>query len=130
MPEMNGVGLATALKQQQYPSSGASGPMRNETQYNRQLENLDRAREADKKKARAAATGTEEAGSGRRVVGGRTFEKKQGVWYDVAYSGRPTINVQRGTAEFSRLDGGLRSIANSLSGTIVVVWGAKAYRIQ
>jgi hypothetical protein len=118
------------LKQEQYKGNAAqSGPMRNnESQYNRQYDNLQRSREADKKVARAAA---EEGGSaGRKVVGGRTFERKQGVWYDTAYAGRPTINVARGTAEFNRLDGGLRSIANSLSGTIVVVWGAKAYRIQ
>lgn len=117
------------LKQEQYKGNAAqSGPMRsNESQYNRQLENLERRREAEKKVARGAA---EEGGSGRKVVGGRTFERKQGVWYDTAYAGRPTINVARGTAEFNRLDAGLRSIANSLPGTIVVVWGAKAYRIQ
>ena len=63
-------------------------------------------------------------------MSGKTFERKQGVWYDTTYQGRPTINVQRGTAEYNRLDGGLRSIANSLGGTVVIVWGAKAYRIQ
>ncbi len=102
-----------------------SGPMRNsENQYNRQLENLDR-RAAAKRSAR-----DEEESSGRRVVSGKTFERKQGVWYDTTYQGRPTINVRRGSDEYNRLDGGLRSIANSLGGTVVVVWGAKAYRIQ
>ena len=104
-----------------------SGPMRNsENQYNRQLENLDRRAAA--KKAQAARD--EESSTGRRVVAGKTFERKQGVWYDVTYQGRPTINVRRGTDEFNRLDLGLRSIANSLSGTVVIVWGAKAYRVQ
>ena len=103
-----------------------SGPSRNSEQnYYRQLENLDKRDQARKR----AAT-EDEAPAGRRVVGGRTFERKQGVWYDIAYQSRPTINVRRGSEEFNRLDGGLRSIANSLSGTIVVVWGAKAYRIQ
>lgn len=102
-----------------------SGPMRNsENQYNRQLENLDR-RAAAKRSAR-----DEEESSGRRVVSGKTFERKQGVWYDTTYQGRPTINVRRGSDEYNRLDVGLRSIANSLGGTVVVVWGAKAYRIQ
>src|SRR5687768_7103682 len=113
----------------QFPdTSSQSGPMRNnESQYNRQLENMDAARAKDKKRSlreEEAPTG------GRKVVGGRTFERKQGVWYDTSYQSRPTINIRRGSAEFSKLDGGLRSIANSLSGTIVVVWGAKAYRIQ
>jgi hypothetical protein len=118
------------MKQKQAPGSGQaqSGPMRNnENAYNRQLENLDRRRDADKKVARNAA---EESASGRKVILGRTFERKDGVWYDTAYAGRPTINVRRGTAEFLKLPSGIRTIANSLSGTIVVVWGAKAYRIQ
>lgn len=109
---------------QQYSMPSQSGPMRNnESQYNRQLENMDR-----RAAARAAAP-RDEDGS-RRTVGGRTFERKQSVWYDVTYQGRPTINVRRGSSEFNKLDGGLRSIANQLSGTIVVVWGAKAYRIN
>ena len=115
-----------AMLQKQQPGIAAqSGPMRNnENRYNRQLENMD-SRAAAKKSAKS-----EEESSGRRVVGGRTFERKQSVWYDTAYQGRPTINVRRGSDEFNRLDAGLRSIANNLSGTIVVVWGAKAYRIQ
>lgn len=109
-------------------SQAQSGPMRNnESQYNRQLENLDaRARAAAKKSVKR----DEESPSGRRTVGGKTFEGKQGVWYDTTFQGRPTINVRRGTDEFNKLDSGLRSIANSLSGTVVIVWGAKAYRIQ
>lgn len=116
------------MKQQQGYSNNAqtqSGPMRNnERQYNQQLENMDRRAAAVKKER------DEEASSGRRVVGGRTFERKQNVWYDKKYQSHPTINVRRGSDEFKRLDAGLRSIADQLSGTIVVVWGAKAYRIQ
>lgn len=65
-----------------------------------------------------------------RKIGGKTFELKQGAWYDSTYSGHPTKNVQRGTDEFRKLDSGLRNIANSISGTVVVVWKGKAYRIQ
>jgi hypothetical protein len=106
-----------------------SGPMRaNESQYNRQLEKMDARRVAAAKKI--ATHDEEESASGKRSVGGKTFERKQGVWYDVAYQGRPTINVRRGSEEFNKLDAGLKSIANSLSGTAVIVWGAKAYRVQ
>ena len=139
--EDKGAGLLEAAKpsndlslmsQTQLPRGAAgpnkqSGPSRNnQEQYNRQLENLDRraaARKVDKSLE-------ESSSGGKRVVSGKTFERKQGVWYDTTYQGRPTINVRRGSAEFNRLDGGLRSIANSLSGTAVIVWGAKAYRIQ
>ena len=116
-----------ALLKQQAGQNVQSGPMnRNERQYNRKLENMDAANA--KRAQRSAADG--DAAGGRKVVSGRTFERKDGVWYDTTYQGHPTINVRRGSDEFKRLDAGLRSIANSLSGTIVVVWGAKAYRIQ
>ena len=116
-----------ALLKQQAGQNVQSGPMnRNDRQYNRQLENMD---SANAKRAQRSATDGDAAG-GRKVVSGRTFERKQGVWYDTSYQGHPTINVRRGSAEFNRLDAGLRTIANSMSGTIVVVWGAKAYRIQ
>jgi hypothetical protein len=65
-----------------------------------------------------------------RKVGGRTFENKIGAWYDRKYTGQATINVRRGTDEFTNLDKGLRNIANELDGVVVVVWKSKAYRIQ
>ena len=66
----------------------------------------------------------------KRTVSGKTFENREGAWYDSAYHGQATINVRRGTDEYKKLDGGLRNIANTLGGTVVVVWKEKAYRIQ
>lgn len=63
-------------------------------------------------------------------VGGKTFKRENNVWYDSAYRGQPTANVTRGTNEYKKLDAGLRGIAENLGGTVVVVWKAKAYRIQ
>jgi len=63
-------------------------------------------------------------------VGGRSFNNRDGAWYDTGYHGQSTINIGRGTEEFKKLDGGLRSIANNLGGVVVVVWKGKAYRIQ
>jgi hypothetical protein len=71
-----------------------------------------------------------ESSSGRRQVSGKNFNRRDGVWYDAAYSGQATTDVRRGSSEYKKLDSGLRSIANSLSGTVVVVWKSKAYRIQ
>jgi hypothetical protein len=65
-----------------------------------------------------------------RTVKGRTFEYRNGGWYDRDYTGGATTNVHRGTEEFKKLDDGLRSIAGKLDGTIVVVWKGKAYKIQ
>lgn len=65
-----------------------------------------------------------------RIVAGKSFTRRDGAWYDSSYRGQSTINVRRGTTQFTSLDGGLRSIANSLSGVVVVMWQGKAYRIQ
>ena len=65
-----------------------------------------------------------------RVVGGKTFANRDGAWYDSAYSGKATTNIRRGTNEYKKLDSGLRNIADTLGGTVVVMWKAKAYRIQ
>ncbi|CAN5343751.1 hypothetical protein BH10ACI3_BH10ACI3_20720 [soil metagenome] len=66
----------------------------------------------------------------KRKVGGKTFENRNGAWYDSTYHGQATTNYRRGTDDYKKLDGGLRSIADKLGGTVVVVWREKAYRIQ
>ena len=68
--------------------------------------------------------------SSRKQVSGRTFELRQGAWYDTSYRGQSTINVRRNTETYRKLDRGLRGIAESLIGTVVTVWNGKAYRIQ
>ena len=68
--------------------------------------------------------------SAGKTVGGKTFENRNGAWYDLAYHGHATIDVRRGTDAYKKLDGGLRKIADSIGGTVVVVWKSKAYRIQ
>lgn len=65
-----------------------------------------------------------------RSVGGRSFNNRDGVWYDSAYKSQATLNFRRGTAEYKKLESGLRSIADNLGGTVVLVWKSKAYRIQ
>ena len=65
-----------------------------------------------------------------RVVAGKTFNNRNGAWYDSAYRGQATTNYRRGTDDYKKLDRGLRNIADSLGGTVVVVWKEKAYRIQ
>ena len=65
-----------------------------------------------------------------RAVSGKNFTRSGGVWYDSAYNGQTTTNISRGSNEYRKLDSGLRSIAENLSGTIVIVWKSKAFRIQ
>ncbi len=68
--------------------------------------------------------------SSGRQISGKTFNQRDGVWYDSAYRSQPTTNVRRGTNEYQKLDSGLRSIGNQLGGVVVVVWKTKAYRIE
>ena len=65
-----------------------------------------------------------------RSVNGKTFDRRDGVWYDIAYRNQATTNVKRGTDTYKKLDSGLRSIADNLGGTVVVIWKDKAYRIN
>ena len=66
----------------------------------------------------------------KRLVGGKTFENKNGAWYDSAYRGQATSNYRRGTDEYKKLDSGLSNIADTVGGTVVLVWKGKAYRVQ
>jgi hypothetical protein len=88
----------------------------------------ERIKDSDEKEKKLSAFGS--AASGRRVVNGKNFSRVGSVWYDDAYQGQQTKDVRRGTNEYKKLDSGLRSIADTLSGTVVVVWRDGAYRIQ
>ncbi|MDQ2975997.1 MAG: hypothetical protein M3R69_11390 [Acidobacteriota bacterium] len=69
-----------------------------------------------------------------RTVSGRTFRRQGNAWIDTAYgSSRAIINVARGSEQFRALtadEPGIRSIADQLAGTVIVVWKGRAYRIQ
>lgn len=69
-----------------------------------------------------------------RSVSGRHFTRANNVWVDDAYEdGQATVKVSRSSEQFRALvadESGLRKIANELSGTVIVVWKNRAYRIQ
>ena len=69
-----------------------------------------------------------------RTVGGHRFTKRGKVWVDALYeSDSATTNVSRGSDQYRSLMGdepGLRTIADQLSGEIIVVWKGRAYRIK
>jgi hypothetical protein len=68
--------------------------------------------------------------SSTKTVAGKTFSNEKGVWTDSAYKGGSTTNVKRGTNDYKKLDSGLRSTADYLGGTVVIVWKGKNYKIQ
>lgn len=78
----------------------------------------------------AAEKKTESDAAPTRKISGKTFTQRNQVWYDSAYRGQKTTKIRRATGGYRKLDMGLRTIANKLKGTVVVVWKSKAYRIQ
>jgi hypothetical protein len=105
------------------PPPPTAGARRDEAPF----EMMDKDLKVARKRGQPGADGP---ASGRRQVNGKAFNRTGGVWYDSAYQGQPTRDVRRGTNEYRKLDAGLRSIAESLGGTVVVVWRDGAYRIQ
>ncbi len=98
-----------------------SSPAKKETKT--RTDESERERQMDSPK-------TADALAEKRQIGGKTFTRRNGVWYDSAYKGQSTTNVKRGTADYRSLDSQLRSITNRLEGTVILVWKQKGFRIQ
>ena len=73
---------------------------------------------------------TKDSSPETRRVSGKSFRKVDGGWTDTSYSGGQTTTVKRGSDDYRKLDSGLQNVGNSLSGTVIVVWGGKNYKIQ
>ena len=69
-----------------------------------------------------------------RSAGGRRFRKQNGVWVDTAYdSGSQIVNVARGSEQYRALiadEPTIKTIADELAGTVIVVWRGRTYRIR
>lgn len=65
-----------------------------------------------------------------RTIGGKNFRKRGGSWIDADYNGQSLANIARNSNEYKNLNAGLRSIADSLGGEVIIVWQGKAYRIR
>jgi hypothetical protein len=69
-----------------------------------------------------------------RTVVGIHFRREGNVWVDEEYeSSWATIKVTRGSDQFRALvadEPGIRTIAEQLSGVVIVIWKNRAYRIQ
>jgi hypothetical protein len=146
--EKKEVNLAAAEQENRKQDQNVAGNIYNQQQQNNQMSNLgkptpgpsrnaiqrdnrdyDDAKMRSRSESSAGARANESTG-GVRHAGGKTFELKQGAWYDTAYSGQKTKNIRRSSEDYRKLDGGLRNIAESIGGTVVVLWNGKAYRIQ
>jgi hypothetical protein len=72
----------------------------------------------------------ENSSTNSQSVGGKSFRNIKGVWTDSAYNGGSTKKIKRNSNDYKKLDSGLQNIGNSLSGTVIVVWNGKNYKIQ
>ncbi|HMM78980.1 MAG TPA: hypothetical protein PKC65_03045 [Pyrinomonadaceae bacterium] len=57
-----------------------------------------------------------------RSVSGKTFTRRDGIWYDSAYKGGKTTNRAKTCDTCGVLEPGLQNIVNALPGTVIVVW--------
>jgi len=69
-----------------------------------------------------------------RTIAGRRFRRQNSAWVDTAYdSSQSTTNVARGSDQYRALiadEPDIRTIAEQLSGQVIVVWKGRAYRIH
>ena len=65
-----------------------------------------------------------------RTVNGKSFRRENGAWIDSAYNSQPTTDVSRGSANYQKLDSGLRLTAEKLGGAVIIIWNGKAYRVN
>jgi hypothetical protein len=69
-----------------------------------------------------------------RSVAGRRFRQQGGIWIDTAYdSSRETMYVARDSERYRALiadEPAIKTIADTLSGDIIVVWKGRPYRIH
>lgn len=132
--ELQGLPVQSTQEEKNQPrdESGRHGPSRNNNA-------IGGARRADglvvdgvESRARSKKDSEEEAET--RTVSGRRFRRQGNAWIDMAYeSSRRTINVSRGSEQFRALvadEPAIRTIAEKLSGVVIVVSNGRAYRIQ
>ena len=63
--------------------------------------------------------------SATRTVSGKTFTRRDGIWYDSAYKGGSTIDRAKKCDTCGFLEPSLQNIVNALPGTIIVVWNGR-----
>jgi len=99
------------------------------------------SRNRNARESRPQAPATQSAGTGSRnaseeapetrSAGGRKFRRQGNGWVDMKFKSSMTLkSISRGSSEFDALDSGLRSIAQQISGQVIVVWKNKAYLIR
>ncbi len=89
---------------------------------------------SSRNRARGRSSEAEDAPAERRTVAGHEFRRQDGAWVDVRYNNSMrTRDIGRGTESYRTLAADfpeVQSITARLSGTVLVVLGGRAYRIN
>jgi outer membrane biosynthesis protein TonB len=84
--------------------------------------------------ARVQGSADADISANTRVVAGRRFQRKGGVWIDTAYdSSKDVMTLSRGSEQYRALvadEPEIKTIADQLEGEIIVVWKTRTYRIH
>ncbi|HEY0347084.1 MAG TPA: zf-HC2 domain-containing protein [Pyrinomonadaceae bacterium] len=109
--------------------SKQKGPSRNMDNVMANNQSANEVQNAAPKTLRGEAS-TEESPQ-TRSVGGHKFRRQGNSWIDQKFKSSMTLkNISRGSDEFAALDSGVRSIAQQLSGEVILVSKGKAYLIK
>jgi hypothetical protein len=87
-----------------------------------------------KDSTRGQVSGQFAVSSETRTVGGRHFQRHNGIWVDTAFNSSLSVTtVSRGSEQYRALvadEPGIDTIAKQLSGEVFLVWKGRAYRIH
>jgi hypothetical protein len=107
-----------------------SGPSRNMDNLSNRAQNESRD-EPPKTRTGGEKQSAEEEAPEPRSVGGHKFRRQGSGWIDQKFKSSMAMkSISRGSDEFKELDSGLQSIAQQLSGQVIVVWKGHAYLIK
>jgi hypothetical protein len=105
------------------------GPSRNVDNTTANNRNTNEVR-AEAPKSPSGADATEQSPQ-IKSIGGHKFRRQGNSWVDQKFkSSMPLRTVSRGSENFAALDGGVRSIAQQISGEVIIVWKGKAFLIK
>ena len=129
-----GSAAATGTAQQPGRTAEAPAPAQDRTQPNAIAGTRRRAERTENEVALSDSTKNSAGANETRRVAGHQFRRQGSVWVDTAYSSSmSTTNARRGSERYHSLVADapeIRTIAEQLSGEIIVVWNGKAYRIK
>jgi len=123
-------GQPTSVTRKATDEKQKGGPSRNVDNLANRTQNEVR-NEPAKARTGGDKQSSDDESSETRSVGGHKFRRQGRGWIDQKFKSSMAMkNISRGSDEFKELDSRLQSIAQQLSGQVIVVWKGQAYLIS